>query len=122
MPLETFAEWFAAPDNRFYGAFAEDRLIGIVSLQRYGREKLRHRASVGGMYVDPEARGKGIGKSLLDQALSDARLWRGLEDVILAVTVGNEAARKLYVGAGFKTYSVDSRLLRSMTAISIVSG
>src|SRR5215207_4436841 len=88
LPLSTLAEWFASPDNRFYGAYAEDVLVGIMTMQRYQRSKMQHRAGIGPMYVEPEARGQGIGKSMLERGLDDARLWQGLEDVVLGVTVG----------------------------------
>ena len=68
-PLETLVQAIAAPDSRFYGAFAGDGLVGIVNLQRYGRAKLRHRAIIGSMYVVPQARGQGLGKRLLGQSL-----------------------------------------------------
>lgn len=111
-PLEELAQVFVAPNNRFFGAFAGKTLVGIVSLQRYDREKLKHRALIGTMYVLPSVRGQGIGSQLLERALTEARRWQGLEDVILAVTVGNSAARRLYVRTGFKAYSRDPRLVR----------
>ncbi|MCC6803550.1 MAG: GNAT family N-acetyltransferase [Anaerolineae bacterium] len=111
-PLNELTQAFAAPNNRFFGAFAGNTLVGIVSLQRYGREKLRHRAVIGSMYVLPSVRGQGIAAQLLERALTETRRWRGLEDVVLAVTVGNDTARRLYVRAGFKPYSRDPRLIK----------
>lgn len=113
-PLDTLEQAITTPDNRYYGAYddADGQMVGIVSLQRYGREKLRHRALIGAMYVAPEARGQGIGRALLKQALHDAHAWDGVIDAVLAVTVGNEAARRLYADAGFVTYSTDPRLLK----------
>jgi ribosomal protein S18 acetylase RimI-like enzyme len=110
--LTTLADWFGSPDSRYYGAYTGNTLVGIMAMQRYQRSKMKHRAGIGPMYVAPEVRGQGIGKRLLEQGLSDARLWQGLKDVVLAVTVGNEAARKLYMSAGFTPYSVDPRLLQ----------
>ncbi len=112
-PLETLTHAITAPDNRFYGAFESDRLIGMVSFQRYTRLKLRQRAVIGSMYVIPEARGRGIGQKLLEQVLQTAQAWGdGLEDVVLGVTVGNDAARRLYERVGFQTYSIDPRFLK----------
>lgn len=111
-PLSELAHAFAAPNNRFFGAFAGNTLVGIISLQRYEREKLQHRALIGSMYVLPSVRGQGIAAQLLERALTEARRWRGLENVVLAVTVGNDAARRLYVRAGFKPYSLDPRLVK----------
>ena len=112
LPLSTLAEWFASPDHRFYGAYVDAALVGIMAMQRYQRSKMQHRAGIGPMYVAPEVRGQGIGKSLLERGLSDAYLWQGLQDIVLGVTVGNEAARRLYLSVGFTPYSIDPRLLR----------
>jgi len=46
-------------DNALFGAFDDgQQLIGIVNINRYARIKTRHRASLGAMYVAPEARGQ----------------------------------------------------------------
>ena len=94
LPLDTFAQWFASPDHRFYGAYSDGVLVGIMAVHSYQRGKMQHRAGIGPMCVASEARGQGIGKSLLERGLGDARLWQGVEDVVLGVTVGNEAARR----------------------------
>lgn len=98
--------------NPTFGAFVDGKLVGIVSLSRYTRRKLRHRAMIGGMYVCPEARGQGVGNTLLKTTLDFARELDGLKDVVLAVTVGNETARTLYLKTGFKPYSLDPRFIR----------
>ena len=64
------------------------------------------------MYVAPEARGNRIGTALLEHTLSHARTMDGLEDVTLAVTVGNDSARRLYLGAGFVPYGVEPRYIK----------
>lgn len=112
LAFSTLTEWFASPDSRFYGAYSDAMLVGIMAMQRYQRSKMQHRAGIGPMYVTPEVRGQGIGKSLLERGLTDARLWRGLQDIVLGVTVGNETARRLYISAGFTPYSIDPRLLK----------
>lgn len=88
-------------DKAVFGLFAEDRLQGIATLHRYPGRKTRHRAIVGSMYIVPAARGRGYGRALMTAILDHARSQRGLERLIIAVTVGNEAARQLYIAAGF---------------------
>jgi len=45
------------PDRGTFGAFREDRLVGIVGFYRHAHTKARHRASLWGMYVVAEERG-----------------------------------------------------------------
>jgi GNAT superfamily N-acetyltransferase len=63
------------------------------------------------MYVAPEARGQGAGHALLKAAIDQARTLNGVVEVFLAVTVGNPAARHLYLSAGFVPYAVEPRFL-----------
>jgi GNAT superfamily N-acetyltransferase len=79
------------------GAFEGEYLIGILSSRRWERLKIRHRASIGGMYIPTELRERGVGKTLLEEAIDRARALIGVEDLILAVTVGDEQARALYL-------------------------
>jgi GNAT superfamily N-acetyltransferase len=55
---------------------------------------------VGGMWVEPAARGRGAGRALLDAAIAWARS-RGLDRLELWVTKGNGPAERLYERAGF---------------------
>jgi len=109
-PLEVMADQLTHTPT--FGAFLDGRLVGIVSLFRFPRVKTKHRAIVGGMYVAPEARRQGAGKALMLALMEHAHTIEGLEEVVLAVTVGNEGARKLYLDAGFVPYSVEPRYIK----------
>ena len=61
------------------------------------RAKTGHAA---GMWVDPDARGRGAGRALLDAAIAWARS-RALDRLELWVTQGNSPAVRLYERAGF---------------------
>ena len=100
------------PHSFTLGALLDGQLVGIVTLSRFARRKTRHKAMVGGMYVAPEVRGQSIGRALLAAVIARAQAMDGLEDVTLAVTVGNAAARTLYVGAGFVSYGVEPRYIK----------
>ncbi|MFK7991445.1 MAG: ribosomal protein S18-alanine N-acetyltransferase [Sandaracinaceae bacterium] len=50
--------------------------------------------------VQPEARGRGVGRALLDVALTECRR-AGIEHVHLEVRADNASARSLYLRAGF---------------------
>lgn len=99
-------------DGFVLGAWRNDTLGGIVGLHRSPRIKLRHRAGVGGMYIAPEARGQGIGKAMMQVLVERAPTLEHLEEIILAVTVGNVAARSIYLAAGFEPAYVEKRYLK----------
>lgn len=103
----------ASKDSYTLGAF-EDELLGTLFFHRPPpeRSKTRHRAHIGGMHVASEHQGKGIGKALLLEAIRRARELDGLEQLVLAVTVGNDKALDLYRSAGFEVYSTDERFLK----------
>ena len=64
------------------------------------------------MYVPPEFHGRGVGETLLKEAIDRARALLGVEDLILAVTVGNEQARALYLKVGFTSVAIDPRTIK----------
>ena len=102
----------SSAERYILGAFEGEELSGLLHFRRWEGLKIRHRASIGGMYVPPEHRGRGSGKALLLDALARAPTLRGLEDLILAVTVGNERARALYLTVGFTSVAVEPRYLK----------
>ena len=113
-PIEAVAERFRAhSDEEFVlGAFLDERLVGMAGFGRLKRAKIRHKGHIWAMYVAPEARGRHVGRALLDEIVRRARRLPGLEEVVLAVTVGNEPARRLYLAAGFVPYCVEPRFLK----------
>ena len=92
------------PHDFFLGAFEVDRLVGIVGLQGRYRPKERHNATVVGMFVAPEAAGKGVGRSLMQELLQQVTALQGLEQLDLTVTDGNDRAQTLYTGCGFTAW------------------
>lgn len=90
------------------GACEADRLVGIATLIRPVKTKLRHRATIAAMYVVPDARSSGVGRALLEATLEQGGSW-SVSEVSLAVTAGNCAARRIYARAGFESYGVEPR-------------
>ncbi|MGF6381854.1 ribosomal protein S18 acetylase RimI-like enzyme [Paraburkholderia atlantica] len=88
-------------------ASADAPLIGAVGLLRNKAHKERHKANVVGMYVAPEAAGRGVGRALLSELLTRAARVDGLRQVQLTVGSRNDAARKLYESLGFRKYGCE---------------
>jgi ribosomal protein S18 acetylase RimI-like enzyme len=101
-PLATIEGHMAPGSGRTrFGAFDGTELVGVVGVGREDRIKTRHKAFLGGMYVAPAHRNKGIARQLLGQALACADAMDGVRQVGLAVTAGNAGALGLYESMGF---------------------
>jgi ribosomal protein S18 acetylase RimI-like enzyme len=82
----------------------EAELVGAISCERELRAKVRHIAHIAGMMVAPEMQGRGLGRQLLEAALSLLRKQEAIELVTLSVTRSNQSAIKLYEACGFVRY------------------
>jgi len=87
------------------GVFIGGSLVGTVSVERDIRTKLKHKALLFRMFVHPLVAGKGVGKALVNEAISRAKSIPGLRQLYLTVLVVNEKAIHLYTSAGFETFA-----------------
>lgn len=114
-PLEKFAERIHYTKDQFtLGCFDDnDSLIGIVNFVRESRHKTAHKGNIYGMYINPDFRGRGLGKSLLLALIERAtRECSGLEQIHLTVVSSNESAKRLYLSLGFEVYGVEPNALK----------
>lgn len=84
-----------APEIRFYVALDGDRIVGTGALavkDGYGELK--------SMFVDPDARGKGVGEAIVTQLIVRAKLER-LPTLKLETGSLLHAAHRMYERAGF---------------------
>lgn len=82
-----------------------DERIGMV----FVRVDQEHVAHIGAMWVDPNARGRGIGRALLDEALDFAR-ERHAAMAELWAPAASKAAIALYEAVGFSRTGKSSTL------------
>ncbi len=114
-PADVWTARFAAlnDDNFIIGAFDDSgALIGSVGLGRNTQQKTRHKAIIWGVYLKPNARGSGIAKAMLLEAISRAKSLAGLEQIKLGVRTGDNAARRLYLSVGFEHYGTERHSLK----------
>jgi ribosomal protein S18 acetylase RimI-like enzyme len=102
LPLDEVYKRYEPKVNAFtLGAFVDEALVGVVTFQRETRIKTSHKGYVTGMFVAPEVRGRGIGRALVQQLISEARGMGGVEQIGLDVFTSTTAARSLYLSLGF---------------------
>jgi ribosomal protein S18 acetylase RimI-like enzyme len=80
-------------------AFEGDRLVGYVTVQREAHPVTRHVGSLA-IAVAADARGRGIGRRLMDEAIAWSKRV-GVEKLVLSVYPHNEPAISLYRSFGF---------------------
>ncbi|MBK8031482.1 MAG: GNAT family N-acetyltransferase [Chloroflexi bacterium] len=101
------------PYNPIFGVFVDGQQVALSSLFYAGhREKIRHRLQIHQVFVNAHMRGRGIARAMLNEVIAFARTIPDAEEIYLAVTVGNESARRLYASAGFETAYFDRRYLK----------
>ena len=111
-PIEMTAERLVSEGNYTFGCFMENRLVGAVTMVREGALKMKHKASIYAMYVDPSHRGKGVGRGLMEASITLAKETDGIEQLLITVVTTNETARGLYHSCGFKPYGTEKRALK----------
>lgn len=100
-----FVDVSICEDNAIYAAFDDvGTMVGVTGIFRERRPKELHRAGVWGVYVDPIARGHGLGGLLLNAVIAYARTIEGVLQLELTVASHNLAAASVYSKAGFKPF------------------
>ncbi|MEV0012057.1 GNAT family N-acetyltransferase [Streptomyces sp. NPDC051840] len=85
--------------HRIWVARDDQRVAGTISLVRQPLPNARHRAEIAKLVVRPSARGRGVGRALLDAAERSAAA-EGLTLLVLDTETGSDAER-LYRSAGW---------------------
>jgi ribosomal protein S18 acetylase RimI-like enzyme len=86
------------------GVDARPRLVASASLTRSKPPKFAHRARIWGVFVEPEFRGRALGRALMQAVFAEARGWRGVEFLDLGVSANSPEAQRLYEGMGFEVW------------------
>lgn len=101
----------ASGSSLVLGAF-EPELIGAVGVVREAPARFRHKARLWGLYVEPAARGRGLGARLVREAARTARHALGSERIHLRVAAESAAAIRLYARLGLRPFGREPAALR----------
>ena len=94
----------ARPDVAVLVADENGDVVGYAyaAIEGYDYMSLRGPAGVvHDIFVEPDSRGRGVGRLLLDAALAFLRA-RGAPRVVLTTAEGNEVAKRMFARAGFR--------------------
>ena len=97
------------PDAAVLVADDGGEVIGYAYAAIEGYDYMALRGPAGVLHdviVDPEHRGRGVGRQLLDAALTFLRS-RGVPRVVLSTAERNEAAQRLFASAGFRRTMIE---------------
>jgi len=102
-------EWLRAHGEKRPVIVAEEegKVVGWASLSEWSSRCAYARTAEVSVYVDPDARGRGVAGGLLDELLRRGR-EAGIAQALARITEGNEASLRLHRRRGF----VDAGLLR----------
>ncbi|WP_053219910.1 GNAT family N-acetyltransferase [Virgibacillus senegalensis] len=97
------AKWFSKYGGQFPLIVAEidGRVVGYSCLSPYREKPAYSRTCELSVYVNPRSQGKGIGKSLMESILQQAKTL-GYHSVISGITAGNRGSIKLHDYFQFK--------------------
>jgi RimJ/RimL family protein N-acetyltransferase len=100
-----------ANERALFFAVQDASLIGMTGIYRNQSAKTKHAASIWGVYVRPEWRGKRISEALVHACLD----WAKIHDILivkLAVVTGNLPALRSYERCGFSIYGTEPKAIQ----------
>jgi ribosomal protein S18 acetylase RimI-like enzyme len=98
-------EWKRRTGNALFAISDDDILVGTITYVFSDRIKTGHIARIFAAYVDPNYRGRGVGKKLLSTALNRIQENKNIVKVQLMVNIKQNAAVALYKSLGFAIVS-----------------
>ncbi len=97
---------------QMFCAVEQDHVLGMSGLSFEPRKKKQHKVTLIAVYVEPEHRGRGVGKQLVEHCLIAAFSRAQIESVKLTVTGQNVSALGLYEYFGFERWAEEKRALK----------
>lgn len=95
--------------NVVFGAFDGELIVGTAGMFVHERTSERHRGTLCGVYVAPEARGLGLGRALVERVIAHAEAHVVILDA--KVVASNAPATRIYHALGFRQYGLEKKSL-----------
>ena len=102
LPAETFAERIAAAEHPFLVAEDDGRLAGYAYVAPYKPRSAYRYTLESSVYVAAEARGRGIGRALLERLLAEAERAGAREVIAIIAVTDDPASVELHRAFGFR--------------------
>ncbi len=96
------------PDKGVFFAWLGDKVIGQIRLRRFWNGY----AYIDDISVEPDYRGEGIGRALIEHAIAWAK-EKGFPGLMLETQDNNVAACRLYARCGFELRGFDTHLYKA---------
>jgi ribosomal protein S18 acetylase RimI-like enzyme len=104
---------WSSEDAFVVGAFEEEnRLLGMAGFFREKGLKTRHKGHVWGVYVTEKARGKKLGRRMMEKLLERALAVEGVEQILISVSTTQRPAVELYRSIGFESWGREPQALK----------
>ena len=101
-----------SPLVRMFCAVEGNHVLGMTGCQFFEKEKRRHKATLIAVYLEPEYRGSGLGRTLSKTTIQVAFEDPQISSIKLTVTAGNKAAIGLYERLGFERWGEEPEALK----------
>ena len=88
-----------------------DKLVGMVRAFRSQEIKIKHIATIYGVYVNPQFRFQRLGAKLLENFINKLKKHPQIVKIKISVVTENSVALKLYQKLGFSTVGKDKKEL-----------
>jgi L-amino acid N-acyltransferase YncA len=99
------------PEHRLVARDADGRVLGWVAVSSYSRRQVYAGVVEESVYVAAEARGRGVGRALLERLIADSER-AGIWTLQAGIQAGNLASLALHEQVGFRRVGVRERIGR----------